>query len=72
MGSNQPPLTEHDIPQLLQLLQGALSADASTQKQAEAVLASIESRIGYCSCLAVGGWFFDIATATILQVRSLK
>ncbi|WIA20395.1 hypothetical protein OEZ85_004815 [Tetradesmus obliquus] len=50
--SNNTPLSEADIPQLLQLLQGALSPDAPTQKQAEAVLASIEGRIGYCSCLA--------------------
>ncbi|WIA40697.1 hypothetical protein OEZ86_004393 [Tetradesmus obliquus] len=50
--SNFTPLSEADIPQLLQLLQGALSPDAPTQKQAEAVLASIEGRIGYCSCLA--------------------
>lgn len=54
--SNITPLSEADIPQLLQLLQGALSPDAPTQKQAEAVLASIEGRIGYCSCLAVSTW----------------
>jgi hypothetical protein len=51
--ANNASLSEADIPQLLQLLQGALSPDAPTQKQAEAVLASIEGRIGYCSCLAV-------------------
>jgi hypothetical protein len=48
-----PPLSEADIPQLLKLLQAALSSDAGTQKQAEAMLASLESRTGFCSCLAV-------------------
>ncbi len=48
-----PPLGEADVPQLLQLLHGALSMDAGTQKQAEALLASLESRVGFCSCLAV-------------------
>eukprot|EP00882_Tetradesmus_deserticola_P030292 GHRQ01033993.1.p1 GENE.GHRQ01033993.1~~GHRQ01033993.1.p1 ORF type:complete len:225 (+),score=98.09 GHRQ01033993.1:341-1015(+) len=50
--ANNVHLSEADIPQLLQLLQGALSPDAPTQKQAEAVLASIQGRTGYCSCLA--------------------
>eukprot|EP00879_Flechtneria_rotunda_P025885 GHRR01027540.1.p1 GENE.GHRR01027540.1~~GHRR01027540.1.p1 ORF type:complete len:987 (+),score=414.93 GHRR01027540.1:174-3134(+) len=50
--SQQPPLQESDIPQLLQLLHGALSPDAAVQKHAESILASIASRTGYCSCLA--------------------
>lgn len=49
----RPALSEADIPQLLQLLQAALSTDATSQKQAEAVLASLETRVGFCSCLAV-------------------
>lgn len=51
--AHQPPLSENDIPQLLQLLAAALSTDTATQKQAEAMLASLESRVGFCSCLAV-------------------
>lgn len=49
----QPALSEHDIPQLLQLLQAALSSDAAVQKQAEGMLGSLEGRVGFCSCLAV-------------------
>lgn len=51
--AGQPPLSEADIPQLLQLLRAALSTDAAAQKQAEAMLASLEGRVGFCSCLAV-------------------
>lgn len=55
MQSNQqqPPLSEADIPQLLQLLQSALNLDPAVQKQAEALLASLGTRVGFCSCLAV-------------------
>lgn len=53
MRTDQPPLTEADISQLLPLLSAALSSDASVQKQAEAILASLETRDGFCSCLAV-------------------
>jgi hypothetical protein len=49
----QPALSENDIPQLLQLLQAALSTDRAVQKQAESMLASLELRVGFCSCLAV-------------------
>jgi hypothetical protein len=49
-----PALSEHDLPQLLQLLQTALSTDSLVQKQAESMLASLEGRVGFCSCLAVG------------------
>eukprot|EP00878_Enallax_costatus_P025072 GHUV01026793.1.p1 GENE.GHUV01026793.1~~GHUV01026793.1.p1 ORF type:complete len:237 (+),score=29.13 GHUV01026793.1:355-1065(+) len=54
MQNNQqfPSLTEGDIPQLLQLLQSALSADPAVQKHSEALLSSLGSRVGYCSCLA--------------------
>eukprot|EP00775_Hariotina_reticulata_P003498 gene3498-3767_t len=52
MRSNQPPLTEADIPLLLPVLSAALSSDATVQKQAEALLASLETRDGFCSCLA--------------------
>ena len=50
---DQSALSEADVPQLLQLLQSALSQDAAIQKQTEALLASLEQRQGYCSCLAV-------------------
>lgn len=49
-----PALSENDLPQLLQLLQTALSTDTTVQKQAESMLASLEGRVGFCSCLAVG------------------
>ena len=51
--ADQAPLSAADVPQLLALLQSALSHDASVQKQTEALLASLEQRQGYCSCLAV-------------------
>jgi hypothetical protein len=70
------PLSEADIPQLLQLLQAALSADVSTQKQAEAMLASLECRTGFCSCLAVRleagvgvGWTARWLCAVRVRVR---
>ena len=47
------PLTVNDIKELLPVLQAALSTDSSVQKQAEALLASLEQRTGYCSCLTV-------------------
>lgn len=51
--AGQPALSENDLPQLLQLLQTALSTDTTVQQQAEATLASLEGRVGFCSCLAV-------------------
>jgi hypothetical protein len=51
--AGQPPLSENDVPQLLQLLQTALSTDCAVRKQTEAMLASLEGRVGFCSCLAV-------------------
>lgn len=52
--AQQPQLSEADVPQLLQLLRAALSTDSASQKEAEAVLASLETKAGFCSCLAVG------------------
>jgi hypothetical protein len=48
-----PQLTQHDLPQLLQLLQAALNSDSTQQKAAEGLLASLETRPGFCSCLTV-------------------
>lgn len=45
-------LSQHDIPNVLNVLLGALSADPATQKQAEATLNALELSPGYCSCLA--------------------
>ncbi len=47
------PLGEHDIPDLLNLLRHCLSHDASTQKAAETSLAALETRTGFCACMAV-------------------
>ena len=47
-------LSAADVPNVLQCLQGALNPDVGVQKQAEAVLASLEQRPGFCSCLGVG------------------
>lgn len=47
------PLGPSDLPAVFQCLQSALSHDPSTQKQAEAALREMETRPGFCSCLAV-------------------
>ncbi len=47
-----PPLTMADVPQVLQCLLAALQP-GDVQKQAEAVVASMETRPGFMSCLAV-------------------
>lgn len=52
----QQHLGPADVPQLLQVLQGSLSHDASIQKAAEITLRSLETRPGYCSCLLVRSW----------------
>lgn len=49
----EAPLTPNDIAHILGALQGALNQNTDVQKQAEAYLASLEQRPGFCSCLAV-------------------
>lgn len=46
-------LEASDLPSVLQLLNGALSQAPLVQKHAEGVLATLETRPGFCSCLAV-------------------
>ena len=48
-----PALTAAEVPSLLELLSSALSQTPEVQKHAEGVLASLEHRQGFCSCLAV-------------------
>ena len=49
----EPALSSGDIPAVLELLRGAISNDAATQKQAEGFLSALEPRQGFCSCLVV-------------------
>jgi hypothetical protein len=42
-----------DLPAVFECLRSALSHDPTTQKQAETTLRELESRPGFCSCLAV-------------------
>ena len=49
----EPPLSSGDIPGVLALLNGAISNVSAQQKQAESVLAALEQRQGFCSCLVV-------------------
>lgn len=42
-----------DLPAVFDCLRSALSHDPATQKQAEAALRELETRPGFCSCLAV-------------------
>lgn len=52
-GAPAPPLGPGDLQAVFQCLQSALSHEPSTQKQAEAALRELETRPGFCSCLAV-------------------
>ena len=48
-----PALGPQDINDLFLCLQQSLSNDVSKQKAAESALRQLESRKGFCSCLAV-------------------
>ena len=48
-----PALGAGDLGAVFRCLQSALSHDSTTQKQAEAALRELETRPGFCSCLAV-------------------
>ena len=63
------PLTSADVANVLTCLQAALSSDPQVQKQAEGQLSAIESRTGFCSCLAVSA---TILPAVHLQCRFLS
>jgi hypothetical protein len=65
------PLSPADIPLLLQCLQGALNQSSDVQKQAEAYLAQLEARPGFCSCLAVCSPTNDAGYARMLMVAGL-
>ncbi len=52
-GAAAASLGPGDLPAVFQCLQSALSHEPSTQKQAEAALRELETRPGFCSCLAV-------------------
>lgn len=52
MQSEQVPLGAADIDQVLQCLKAALGVDYAIRKSAEDTLQSLETRPGFCSCLA--------------------
>jgi hypothetical protein len=51
-GAQMVPLGPGDLPAVFDCLRSALSHDPATQKQAEAALHELETRPGFCSCLA--------------------
>lgn len=51
--SGSAPLGVTHLENLYRCLQGALSPDVSTQKQAEGVLSELSNAPGFCSCLVV-------------------
>ena len=49
-------LGPQDLQAVFDCLRSALSHDPATQKAAEAALRELETRPGFCSCLAVRTW----------------
>jgi hypothetical protein len=47
------PLGPGDLPAVFECLKGSLSQNGAVQKQAEAALHALQTRAGFCSCLAV-------------------
>lgn len=70
-----PALGPQDINDLFHCLQQSLSNDVRKQKAAESALRQLESRKGFCSCLAVrdqsiGHAALEFVLATVLSTTT--
>lgn len=64
------PLGPGDLQTVFQALKDSLSQNTVVQKQAESLLHSLETRPGFCSCLAVSGPTLPASSCTASPGRS--